>query len=83
VRIRSYGSGWTKGRMLNHMTKLLQVRTAEVSDGVYWGELVYADIITTIRFADKTEGALEESGGHVCFTDHSKSARWLRILLSR
>jgi hypothetical protein len=38
----------------------------------------FADIIATVQFSDHTEGTLEVSGVHVCFSNHSRSALWLR-----
>jgi hypothetical protein len=37
------------------------------------------DIIATVEFSDHTEGTLEVSGVHVCFSNHSRTALWLRV----
>jgi hypothetical protein len=39
----------------------------------------FADIIATVQFSDHTEGTLEVSSVHVCFSTHSRSALWLRV----
>jgi hypothetical protein len=58
---------------------VLEMRSSTgFSDGPYWDEFVFAGIVATIQFKDKTEGTLEESGGHICFTTHDQSVLWLR-----
>jgi hypothetical protein len=80
VKIRSYARGWkSPDEVRKHVSKLLQARTAEVSPGAYWAEMVYPDIVAMVQFSDKSEGTLEESRGHVCFIDHSHTAYWVRI----
>jgi hypothetical protein len=42
-------------------------------------DFAFADIVATVQFSDHTEGTLEVSGPHVCFSTHSRSALWLRV----
>jgi hypothetical protein len=80
VRIRSYGAHWKKfDDVRKRVIQVLETQTGTIYPGEVWDEMVLADIVATIRFSDGSEGALEESGGHVCFTDHSKSTAWARI----
>lgn len=81
VKIRRYGRGWKKPEDVRaEVTNLLERRTGEVYPSVPWDEMAYADIVATVEFADHTEGTLEDSGVHVCFTDHSGFALWTRFL---
>jgi hypothetical protein len=80
VRIRSYGAHWKKfDDVRKRVIQVLETQTGTIYPGEVWDEMVLADIVATIRFSDGSEGALEESGGHVCFKNHSKSTAWARI----
>jgi hypothetical protein len=80
IRIRRYDRRWTSpDEVRNHVIKLLQMRTGEVYRYEPWPEMVLSDIVATIQFSDKVKGTLEESGGHVCFSDHSNSVSWVRL----
>jgi hypothetical protein len=80
AKIRRYGPGWKNpDDVRNLITKILKTQTAEVYGYEPWDEGVFADIIATVQFSDHLEGALEVSGGHVCFSDHPGSALWLRV----
>jgi hypothetical protein len=46
---------------------------------VEWDESVPLGIVATVEFSDRTRGVLEESGGHVCFSDYAGTVWWLRI----
>ncbi len=79
LKIRRYGPAWQNfAEVRQHVIKLLETQTTAVYSYEPWDELVIADVVATLRFSDKSEGSLEESGGHVCFTDHSKSTVWIR-----
>ena len=58
---------------------VLNARTTEVSRYADWDEWVPQGIVTTIQYYDRTKGVLEESGGHVCFSDYAGTVWWLRI----
>jgi hypothetical protein len=80
VRIRKYGQRWKSAEdVRSHVSELLKKRTETTYSSVPWAEIVYPDILARIQFSDKTRGTLEESGDHVCFTDHSGTAVWLRL----
>jgi hypothetical protein len=80
IKIRRYGPGWKNpDDIRNLITKLLRIHTTEFFSYEPWAEMVFADIIATIQYSDRTEGTLEISSPHVCFSDHSRHALWLRI----
>jgi hypothetical protein len=84
VKIRSYGPGWKNPEdVQNLITKLLKTQTAEVYTYEPWAEAAFADMIDTVQFSDHSEGTLEVSGVHVCFSDHSHSALWLRVFRNK
>jgi hypothetical protein len=58
---------------------VLNARTTEVSRYADWDEWMPQGIVTTIQYYDRTKGVLEESGGHVCFSDYAGTVWWLRI----
>ena len=58
---------------------VLSAQTTEVFRYADWDEAVPAGIVTTIQFYDRSKGVLEESGGHVCFSDYAGTVWWLRI----
>jgi len=80
VIIRSYSPKAKEDAVRQFVVNLLQERVQMMAVFSYepWDEMVFQDIVATIRFRDKTEGWLEASAGHVCITDHSKSAFWFR-----
>jgi hypothetical protein len=80
IRIRRYGPGWKKPEdVRRYVSELLKVQTMEVYDYEPWAEMTYENIGATVEFSDHTEGLLEDSSGHVCFSDHSRSVLWLRF----
>jgi hypothetical protein len=80
VKIRHYGRTWkNQDEVRNRVTKLINTRTSEVYNYEPWAEFVFADIIATVQFSDHSEGALEVSGVHACFSDHSHFLLWLRV----
>jgi hypothetical protein len=62
-----------------HIVAVLNAQTTEVSRYVEWDESVPLGIVATVQFSDRTKGVLEESGGHVCFSDYAGTVWWLRI----
>jgi|GEM_PF-1483058 hypothetical protein len=62
-----------------HIMAVLNAQTVEVSRYADWDEAVPLGIVATIQFYDHTKGVLEESSGHVCFSDYSGTLWWLRI----
>jgi hypothetical protein len=62
-----------------HIMTVLNAQTVEVSRYQDWDESVPLGIVATVQFYDRTKGVLEESGGHVCFSDYSGTVWWLRI----
>ncbi len=84
VTIRRYGHGWKSPEdVRNYVVKLLKARTGTIYQYEPWAEIVYSDIVATVQFSDKTGGILEESGGHVCFSDHSHSTSWVRVRIDK
>jgi len=84
VKIRSYGRGWKNPEdVQNLITKLLKTQTSEVYAYEPWAEAAFADIIARVQFSDHSEGTLEVSGVHVCFSDHSRLALWLRVFRNK
>jgi hypothetical protein len=80
VKIRRYGPAWKNPADVEKLiTKLLKAQTAEVYVYEPWDEAVFLDIIATVQFSVHSEGTLEVSGVHVCFSNHSRSALWLRV----
>src|SRR5580700_7523042 len=83
VKIRRYGgSGQEKpdrDEVRKHVINLLKMETAEVSRYEAWDEAVFIGLVAKIQFYDHTEGVLEESGGHVCFSDYTGLVWWTRI----
>jgi hypothetical protein len=80
VKIRRYSPAWKNpDDVRNLITKLLKTQTGEVYVYEPWDEAVFSDIIATVQFSDHTEGTLEVSSVHVCFSNHSRSALWLRV----
>ena len=61
---------------------VLNAQTTEVSRYADWDEWVPQGIVATIQFYDHTKSVLEESGGHVCFSDYAGTLWWLRIPVS-
>jgi hypothetical protein len=62
-----------------HIMTVLSAQTTEVSRYADWDEAVPQGIVATIQFYDHSKAVLEESGGHVCFSDYSGTLWWLRI----
>lgn len=62
-----------------HIVSVLNSRTTEVSRYADWDEWVPQGIVTTIQFYDHSKAVLEESGGHVCFSDYAGTVWWLRV----
>jgi hypothetical protein len=84
VNIRSYGPGWKNPEdVQNLITKLLKTQTSGVYTYEPWAEAAFAASIATVQFSDHSEGTLEVSGVHVCFSDHSRLALWLRVFRNK
>ena len=82
VIVRRLGSSQGKPdreELRRHIITVLNAQTMEVSRYADWDESVPAGIVTTIQFEDRSKGVLEESGGHVCFSDYAGTVWWLRI----
>jgi hypothetical protein len=80
IKIRRYGSGWkNRDDVQKFVAKLLKAQTMEFSRYEPWDEAVFADIFATVQYSDHSEGVLEVSNVHVCFSDHSRHALWLRV----
>jgi hypothetical protein len=62
-----------------HIVTVLNAQTTEVSRYEDWDESVPPGIVATIQFSDRSKGVLEESAGHVCFSDYAGTVWWLRI----
>jgi hypothetical protein len=83
LRITSYGPAWkNRDELRAHVLQVLSTETNESGAGEEWQEGVFTDIVGTIQFASKKEGAFEESGGHVCFNDHGGAVIWSRVRLA-
>jgi hypothetical protein len=82
VKIRRYGSGQQKldrEEVRKHVINLLKAQTGEVYRYQPWDEAVFIGLVAKIQFFDHTEGVLEESGVHVCFSDYTGLVWWTRI----
>jgi hypothetical protein len=82
VRVRRYGSGREKvdrDEVRKHVLKLLAEETSEEYRYEPWDESVFIGLVAKIQFYDHTEGVLEESGNHVCFSDFNGQVWWTRI----
>jgi len=82
ITIRRLGPGQEKpGReeLRKRITAVLNAQTTEVSRYQDWDEWVPQGLVVTIQFYDRTKSVLEESGGHVCFSDYAGTVWWLRI----
>jgi hypothetical protein len=82
ITIRRLGPGQEKlsrEELRKHILTVLSAQTVEVSRYADWDEGVWSGIVATIQFYDHTKGILEESGGHVCFSDYAGTVWWLRI----
>lgn len=82
VIIRRLGPGQQKPdreELREHIITVLNAQTVEVSRYADWDEGVQQGIVATVQFVDRTKGVLEESGGHVCFSDYAGTVWWLRI----
>ncbi len=64
-----------------HIVAVLSAQTTEVSRYEDWDEAVPLGIVATVQFSDRAKGVLEESSGHVCFSDYAGTVWWLRIPL--
>jgi len=82
ITVRRLGPGQEKldrEELRKHIIAVLNAQTVEVSRYADWDEGVWQGIVTTIQFYDHSKGVLEESGGHVCFSDYAGTVWWLRI----
>jgi hypothetical protein len=82
ITVRRLGPGQEKPDredLRKRITAVLNAQTTEVSRYADWDEWVPQGIVATIQFYDHTKSVLEESGGHVCFSDYAGTLWWLRI----
>jgi hypothetical protein len=82
ITIRRLGPGQEKPdreELRKRITAVLNAQTTEVARYADWDEWVPQGIVATIQFYDHTKSVLEESGGHVCFSDYAGTLWWLRI----
>ena len=80
VKVRHYGPSWkSPADVRMRIVRLLQTKSGDVFPYEPWDEMAFADIVATVQFSDHTEGSLEVSGVHVCFSTHSGTALWLRV----
>jgi hypothetical protein len=82
VIIRRLAAGQEKPdreELRKHIAAVLTAQTTEVSRYADWDEWVPLGIVATVQFSDRTKGVLEESAGHVCFSDYAGTVWWLRI----
>jgi hypothetical protein len=85
VIIRRLGAGEEKpdrDELRKRIVAVLRAQTSEVFRYVEWDEWVPLGIVATIQFSDRSKGVLEESGGHVCFSDYAGTVWWLRITIA-
>jgi hypothetical protein len=82
VIIRRLGASQEKPdreELRKRINTVLNAQTVEVSRYEDWDEAVPPGMVATIQFSDRTKGVLEESAGHVCFSDYAGTVWWLRI----
>jgi hypothetical protein len=61
------------------VARILHAQTDDIARGILWSEAAFTGLVATTEFSDHTRGVLEESGGHVCFSDHAGTVWYLRI----
>jgi hypothetical protein len=82
ITVRRLGPGPEKPdreELRKRITAVLNAQTTEVSRYQDWDEWVPQGLVVTIQFYDRTKSVLEESSGHVCFSDYAGTVWWLRI----
>jgi hypothetical protein len=82
VRVRRYGPGREtpdRDEVRQRVARILHAQTDGIAHGILWSEATFAGLIAIIEFSDHTKGVLEESGGHLCFSDHAGAVWYLRI----
>jgi hypothetical protein len=82
VKIRRYDASLHKPELSEaraRVAKLLHAQTDGIDRGILWSEAAFAGLVAITEFPDHTQGVLEESGGHVCFSDHAGTVWYLRI----
>ena len=82
VKVRRYGSGQEKPdreEVRKFITNLLKAETSEAYRYEPWDEMVFTGFVAKIQFYDHTEGVLEQSGVHVCFSDYTGLVWWSQI----
>jgi hypothetical protein len=82
ITTRHLGPGQEKPdreELRKRIMAVLNAQTVEVSRYADWDEWVPQGLVATIQFYDHSKAVLEESGGHVCFSDYAGTVWWLRI----
>jgi hypothetical protein len=82
ITIRRLGPGQEKPdreEVRKRIFTVLNAQTVEVSRYADWDEWVPQGMVATIQFYDHTKAVLEESAGHICFSDYAGTVWWLRI----
>jgi hypothetical protein len=82
ITIRRLGPGQEKPdreKLRKRIFALLNAQTVEVSRYADWDESVPQGMVATIQFYDRSKAVLEESAGHVCFSDFAGTVWWLTI----
>ena len=78
-RLGAFEKERDRDELHKHIVTVLSAQITEVSRYQDWDEAVPVGIVATVQFFDRTKGVLEESGGHVCFSDYAGTVWWLRI----
>jgi hypothetical protein len=81
-RLGTFAEKPDREELRKHMVTVLNAQTTEVSRYQDWDESVPPGIVATVEFSDRSKGVLEESAGHVCFSDYAGTVWWLRIPIS-
>jgi len=82
IIVRRLGAGQEKPdreELRKRIFAVLSAQTTEVSRYQDWDEWVPQGLVVTIQYYDRTKSVLEESAGHVCFSDYAGTVWWLRI----
>lgn len=83
IYLQRYPGGSSGSRQaVSHLRRVLQARPQDpLFTYIAWAEAVPPGIVAKVKFTDGTETILEESSGHICFTDHAHHTWFTRLNL--
>jgi hypothetical protein len=84
IRITSYGDDWKSDEEIRaRILRVLSAQATDLSPGIDWDESTFIDLVGKVRFKDGKESPFEESGGHVCFSNHEGAVIFTRVQLPK